>query len=237
MNPVANANTISSLASLIGDPARANILSALMGGKALTAGELAYCASVRPQTASSHLAKLLDGELIAVEQQGRHRYYRIASPAVAEAFENLSSLAATAPRRQRVTGPKDAAMRQARTCYDHMAGRLAVAITDSLVKRRFLILEERLGVITDEGRSFLSENGIDWDAGAASRRPLCRTCVDWSERRMHLAGRLGATLLSGFMGRNWVNRSRHDHRTLVVTRAGETGFREIFGISRDVLSL
>ncbi|WP_299862535.1 helix-turn-helix transcriptional regulator [uncultured Hoeflea sp.] len=235
MSTVANANTISSLASLIGDPARANILLALMGGKALTAGELAFCASVRPQTASGHLAKLIDGQLIAVERQGRHRYYRLASPAVAEAFENLSSLAAAGPGRHRPTGPKDASMRHARTCYDHMAGRMAVAITDVLVERRFLVVEERSGLITEEGKHFLAGIGIDPDAGAASRRPLCRTCMDWSERRMHLAGRLGASLLLGFMDRNWVRRTRHDHRTLVITPAGETGFRELFGISPHLL--
>ena len=225
----ANANTISAIAALMGDPARANILSALMGGKALTASELAYCAGVSPQTASGHLAKLVDGGLVSVEKQGRHRYHRLASASVAEAFESLSGLAATGPRRQRATGPKDAAMRQARTCYDHMAGRLAVAITDALSSRKLIIIEDRSGLITDEGKSFLAGIGLDLDPKEKSARPLCRTCLDWSERRMHLGGRLGASLLTRSLELHWV-RPGKDSRSLSITPKGELEFRSLFGI-------
>lgn len=230
----ANANTISAIAALIGDPARANILSALMGGKALTAGELAYCASVSPQTASGHLARLVDGGLVSVEKQGRHRYHRLASVSVAEAFESLSGLAATGPRHHRTTGPKDAAMRLARTCYDHMAGGLAVAITESLTSRRLIVLEDRSGLVTDEGTSFLASIGLDLDPKAKSTRPLCRACMDWSERRMHLGGRLGASLLQRSVECNWV-RQDNDSRTLTITPKGEIALRTQFGIPAEAL--
>lgn len=231
--PAANASTISSIAALIGDPARANILSALMAGKALTAGELAFCAHVTPQTASGHLAKLLDGQLVAVEKQGRHRYFRLASPAVAEAFESLSGLAAAGPARQRSTGPKDVSMRRARTCYDHMAGGLAVAITDSLVGRGLVVIEDRSGMITEDGSRFLSDIGIALKARTGSTRPLCRACLDWSERRMHLGGQLGASLLTKSLENNWV-RSANDDRALTITRDGEQAFHKIFALSRDL---
>jgi DNA-binding transcriptional ArsR family regulator len=232
----ANANTISAIAALIGDPARANILSALMGGKALTASELAYCAFISPQTASGHLAKLVDGGLVTVEKQGRHRYHKLASASVAEAFESLSGLAATGSTRHRTTGPKDAAMRQARTCYDHMAGRLAVAITDALSSRQLIIIEDRSGWITDEGKSFLAGIGLDLDPREKSSRPLCRTCLDWSERRMHLGGRLGASLLQRSIDCNWV-RPGKDSRTLSITPRGEIEFRSVFGIPAEALGL
>ena len=230
----ANANTISAIAALIGDPARANILPALIGGKALTAGELAYCAGVSAQTASGHLSKLLDGGLVTVEKQGRHRYHRLASTSVAEAFESLSGLASAGPKRQRTTGPKDAAMRQARTCYDHMAGRLAVAITDALTSRDLIVVEDRSGFITDKGRKFFSQIGLDIDPVAKSTRPLCRTCLDWSERRMHLGGRLGASLLKRSVECNWV-RPGKDSRTLSITPRGELDFHKLFGISAEAL--
>ena len=232
----ANANTISAIAALIGDPARANILLALMGGKALTAGELAYCASVTPQTASGHLARLVDGGLVTVEKQGRHRYHRLASASVAEAFESLSGLAATGPgpRYPRSTGPKDSAMRMARTCYDHMAGRLSVAIIESMTTRNLIILEDRSGLITDEGRNFLTGLGLDLDSKAGSSRPLCRTCMDWSERRMHLGGRLGSALLQKSLASNWVRQDK-ESRTLAITPKGERAFRDQFGIPVEVL--
>lgn len=232
----ANANTISAIAALMGDPARANILSALMGGKALTASELAYCAGVTPQTASGHLAKLIDGGLVIAEKQGRHRYHRLASASVAEAFESLSGLAATGPRRHRPTGPKDAAMRQARTCYDHMAGRLAVAITDALSSRQLIIIEDRSGLITDTGKSFFAGIGLDLDPKQNSARPLCRTCLDWSERRMHLGGRLGASLLQRSIECNWV-RPGKDSRSLSITPKGELEFRSLFGIPAEALGV
>lgn len=230
----ANANTISAVAALMGDPARTNILFALMSGKALTATELGYHAGVSAPTASGHLAKLLDGQLITLEKQGRHRYYRLASPAVAETLEGLTTLAASGPKPLRPTGPKDAAMRQARTCYDHMAGRLAVAITDALTSRHMLVIEDRSGLITDEGRRFFSDFGIDLEKRPGSARPLCRTCLDWSERRMHLGGRLGASLLKRSIECNWV-RPGSNSRSLIITPKGEIDFHTLFGIPSQAL--
>ncbi|WP_417425591.1 ArsR/SmtB family transcription factor [Hoeflea sp.] len=229
MNNQATAITISAVAALIGDVARANILTALMSGKALTAGELAHHAGVSAPTTSGHLAKLVDGALVSVEKQGRHRYYRLASASVAVAFESLSDLAAVGPKRHQPTGPKDQAMRQARTCYDHIAGRLAVALTDSLVARGLIMIEDRAGLVTDEGRQFFCDFGIDLDPKPGSARPLCRTCLDWSERRVHLGGRLGAQLLAQSLERHWV-RPVKDTRTLTITRDAERGFQELFGI-------
>ncbi len=192
MSTIASANTIAEVASLIGDVARANMLSALMGGQALTAGELAQQAGVTAQTTSGHLAKMLEAQLITVEKQGRHRYYRLASADVATALHALMAVAASGPARYRPLGPRDAALRLARTCYDHMAGRLAVAITDRLTADGSIRLADGAGVVSEEGRRFFCDLGIDLEPAAGTQRPLCRTCLDWSERRPHLAGRLGA---------------------------------------------
>lgn len=234
MTNQASGLSIAAVAALIGDVARSNILHALMGGKALTATELGHHAGVSAPTTSGHLARLLDGQLVAVEKQGPHRYFRLASPAVAEALEGLGNLAATGPVRHRPTGPKDLAMRHARTCYDHMAGRLAVALTDSLTARGLIVFEDRAGLVTDDGRSFFADLGIDLDPKPKSARPLCRTCLDWSERRMHLGGRLGASLLARSVERGWV-RTIKESRALDITRAGERGFADTFGIPMETL--
>ena len=229
-------NAIAEMAALIGDPARANILIALIGGQALTAGELAWRAGVTPQTTSGHLAKLACAGLIALEKQGRHRYYRLASPEIAQAMESLMAVAATGPRRYRPTGPRDEAMRIARTCYDHLAGRLGVALADSLCREGHVALSDGAGLVTDEGRHFLQDFGIDLGARAPGQRPLCRTCLDWSERRPHLAGRLGAALLLRTLDLGWIARAG-DSRAIRVTRAGEEGFASTFQISMDRLRM
>jgi DNA-binding transcriptional ArsR family regulator len=200
--------SIAANAFLMGDPARANMLAALMGGEALTAGELAAHAGVTPQTASGHLARLRDGGLLAVVRQGRHRYFHLASPQVAEALEGLMALSGNGQVR-RVRGPRDAAMRLARSCYDHLAGRLGV------------------GIVSDDGRRFLSDFGIDVGALHAGKRPLCRTCLDWSERRAHLAGRLGAALLDRSIALGWLLRVPAS-RTLRISQVGEHGFAGTF---------
>ena len=187
MTNQASATTISAIAALIGDVARANILSALMSGKALTASELAHHAGVSASTTSGHLARLVDGQLIAVERQGRHRYYRLTSAAVAEAIESLSNLAATGPRHHRPTDPNDKALRHARTCYDHMAGRLAVAMTDALMWRGLIVVEDRSGLITDEGRQFFADFGIDLEPKPKSARPLLPH-LSRLERATHASG-------------------------------------------------
>lgn len=217
------------VAALAGDPARATMLLSLMDGRALTAGELATAAGVTAQTASGHLARLVAAGLLAVERQGRHRYHRIASPLVAQMVETIQSVSAAGPtaRPPRV-GPRDAALRLARTCYDHLAGRVAVAITDRLVTDGGLILDGDGGVLTGAGRDRLAALGIEVPS-PCGRRAFCRPCLDWSERRMHLAGTLGAALLDGLVTRGWLRRGA-ETRAVLVTPAGELGLRQAFGI-------
>jgi DNA-binding transcriptional ArsR family regulator len=228
MPNVASGNTIAAVASLIGDVARANMLSALMGGQALTAGELARHAGVTAQT-SGHLGKLTDAQLIAVEKQGRHRYYRLASPDVAHAIHALMAVAVSGPKRHHPIGPKDEALRLARTCYEHMAGRLAIAVADTLTNADYIVVADEAGLITDEGRRFFCDFGIDLEQTPRSKRPLCRTCLDWSERRPHIAGRLGAALLDRVLDLRWITRTP-ESRALRITRAGELGFGGTFGL-------
>ena len=230
MSNMVSGNTVAEVARLIGDVARANILSALMGGQALTAGELAHRAGVTPQTTSGHLARLAEAELVKVEKQGRHRYYRLASADVAQALHALMTVAAGGPKRHRPIGPRDAALRLARTCYDHMAGRLAVALADSLCANGHVVIADGAGLVTDTGRRLLCDFGVALDDGAKGRRPLCRTCLDWSERRSHLAGRLGAGLCQRCLDLGWIARGR-DSRAVTFTPKGIEGFQKTFGIT------
>lgn len=200
---------IARIGALIGDPARANILGALMSGKALTASELAAEAGITGPTASSHLKKLMEGGLLAQAKQGRHRYFTLAGPEVGAALEAVMGLAADRGHLRARTGPKDPAMRSARVCYDHLAGTLAVRMFDSLRARQMLALDGADDglVLTAEGRDFVSGLGIDIGALTRRRRPMCRACLDWSERRNHLAGSLGAALLTRFQDQGWMRRS------------------------------
>ena len=232
MTTVVSANTLAQAAALIGDPARANILLALLDGRALTAGELAWHAGVSAQTTSGHLGKLAEAELVVVARQGRHRYHRLASPEVAQALEALSALVAVGPKRHRPTGPRDEALRVARRCYDHLAGRLGVGLAASLCDRGHVVIPDArdgAAALTGEGVSFLADAfGIDLGS-TAGRRPLCRTCVDWSERLPHLAGRLGAALCARSLELGWIEASR-DSRAVVITPAGRLGFARTFGL-------
>lgn len=232
MSNTASGNTIAEVAALIGDVARANILSALMGGQALTAGELAWHAGVSAQTTSGHLAKLTDARLLALEKQGRHRYYRLASPEIAHAMEALMAVAASGPKRHRPVGPRDEAMRAARTCYDHMAGRLSIALADALCQNGHVILSDGSGIVTDSGRQFFCDFGIDLKTDTRSKRPFCRTCLDWSERRPHLAGHLGVALFNRSLDLGWVARLA-DSRALRITIAGQRGFITVFRLQSD----
>jgi len=226
-----NTAAMAEIAALAGDPARASMLHALMDGRALTATELAHAAGVAPQTASGHLGQLTRAGLLAVQRQGRHRYHRLASPEVARLLEALLLLAAETrgPQRARASGPRDEKMRAARTCYDHLAGRLGVGIADALTARGFVEFAEEAGLVTEAGERFLSGLGISMEAPARTSRPLCRTCIDWSERRPHLAGRLGAAICAHCLERGWVRR-RADGRALDITPAGGLAFREVFGL-------
>jgi DNA-binding transcriptional ArsR family regulator len=217
------------VAALVGDPARANILAALMGGGALTAGELVHAAGVSPQTTSGHLGRLVDGRLIACVKQGRHRYYRIATTRVAEMLEGIMSVAADSPPRHRPTSKRDDAMRIARTCYDHFAGKLGVGLTNVLCMRGHLALANDGGEVTETGIAFLQEFGIDLAAMRRRRRIFCRPCLDWTERRPHLGGSVGAGLAQRCFDLGWLDRMR-DSCALLVTPKGRRGFKDVFGL-------
>jgi DNA-binding transcriptional ArsR family regulator len=223
---------IAEAAALIGDPSRAAMLSALMDGRALTATELAYSAGVTPQTASGHLSRLTEAKLVEVEKQGRHRYYRLANEHVAHALEALMNLAVHGAPRHRPTGPRDEAMRFARTCYDHLAGQVGVALTRSLLNDD--IIKESNGAfeITPSGETRLEKLGIELASLRKGRRAIASRCLDWSERTPHLGGALGAALLKELEARRWVLRA-HGTRAVTLTQAGGEGLRSQFGISLD----
>jgi DNA-binding transcriptional ArsR family regulator len=223
---MSNGPPIALIASLIGDPARANMLLALMGGKALTASELANEAGVTPQTASGHLARLLDGGLVFCVQQGRHRYFRLASPEIADLLESLMGIAVRSVRPKTRTGPRDQALRRARVCYDHLAGEEGVNLTDGLLSSGSLAVRDGSFVLTGAGRRFLCDFGIDIAALEQQRRPLCRACLDWSERRSHLGGAVGASLLSRFEALGWMRRVAGS-RVMQVTPNGQLGLRRL----------
>ncbi|MFN3475463.1 MAG: ArsR/SmtB family transcription factor [Blastomonas sp.] len=195
------------MAALIGDPARANILVALMDGRALTVTELAQIAGVMVQTASGHLAKLSDAAMIVTEKQGRHRYVRLSGPDIAHVLEGLMGLAQRTGAVPARPGPRDAELRTARTCYDHLAGERGVELFDLLLQRNLIEMSDRLSV-TAAGRAFFIDLGLDMRALDARRRPLCRACLDWSERRHHLGGALGAEIFAMFIERRWAVRKQ-----------------------------
>lgn len=224
------------VAALSGDPARANMLHALMDGRALTATELARAGGITPQSASSHLARMTAVGMLTVEKQGRHRYHRLATPSVARMLESIMQVAADLePDRKRLTvGPRDAALRKARTCYDHFAGQLGVALTDALVEHGRVELTSDAGILTDAGVAFMGEIGIDTASMLArgtgrSGRVLCRPCLDWSERRPHLAGSLGAALCAHSMDQGWTRRIQGT-RAVEVTPKGARVVREKFRV-------
>lgn len=226
---------IAMVAALVGDPARANILTALLSGRALTATELAHQASITPQTASSHLAKLEAGGLIEQEKQGRHRYYRLTDPDVAGVLEGLAGLAARAGHMRLRTGPKDPALRRARICYDHLAGDLGVQMLDSMKKQRLLRQRKQDIELTAEGERFLKKAlQLSAETLAHPRRPVCKACLDWSERRHHLAGTLGAAMMMRFTELKWAARdATPGSRVVNFTRTGEKRFAALFGDGMD----
>ena len=222
---------IAMIAALVGDPARSNMLTALMTGRALTASELAHQAGVTPQTASSHLSKLESGGLIEPEKQGRHRYYRLSDPDVADVLERLAGLAARTGHMRVRTGPKEPALRRARICYDHLAGDLGVQMLDSM-KAQALVQQTRQDIaLTAEGERFLAERlQISPDMLAHPRRPVCKACLDWSERRHHLAGMLGAAMMARFTELAWAARDETPgSRVVNFSRNGEKRFAALFG--------
>jgi DNA-binding transcriptional ArsR family regulator len=221
---------IAAIGALVGDQARVRMLTTLFDGRALTATELAAAAGVTPATASSHLSKLTKGGLLTGVSQGRHRYFRIASREVASMLEGIMVVAAEpSPAGTRAAPKIDPALRAARTCYDHIAGRLGVALADSLVTRGAILLGDGAGEVTADGQDFLRAFGVPEKAPRGSRRLYCRACLDWSERRIHLSGVLGAALLARCEELGWVVRAL-DSRALMVTKLGERGFARTFNV-------
>ncbi len=237
MTNIASGLAVAEIGALVGDVARANMLHALMAGRALTAGELAWIGGVGASTASEHLAKLAASGLVAVEKQGRHRYFRLSSPAVARMLEGISAVVATeGPQRYRPASRIDEALRRARLCYDHLAGRLGVALCEALTKRECVLLSEDGGVVTEAGQRFFADLRIDLGQLQRRRRLFCRPCLDWSERRHHLAGSLGAALAARCFELGWIEPIR-DSRAVAVTRQGREGLASRFGIRNEELRI
>ncbi|HUC16882.1 MAG TPA: helix-turn-helix transcriptional regulator [Acetobacteraceae bacterium] len=225
----ATAPSIAEVAALVGNPARANMLTALLDGRAATAGELAQAAGVSPQTTSGHLAKLTEARLLLLSKQGRHVYYRLASPLIGRMLEGIMAVAADGPPRYRPRSGGDEALRTARTCYDHLAGRLGVALADALAARGQVALGEDGGEVTEEGEAFFTDFGLPITGLRNGRRTFCRPCLDWSERRPHLAGALGAALTDRLFTLGWVLRQRNT-RAVLISAKGQTGLKAAFGI-------
>lgn len=221
------APNIARVGALIGDPARASMLTALMSGRALTAAELAREANITPQTASSHLGKLEQGGLLQVRKQSRHKYFSLLNEEVAQVLEALMGLVASDDLIRNRLGPSDAAMRNARVCYNHLAGDRGVQLYDSLIRQRFLRRRDGALILTKAGERFTSELGIDLIQLKKGRTALCRECLDWSERRSHLAGSLGRAYFSRFEEMGWIKRAEAS-RAVTFTRKGSVGFDKYF---------
>jgi DNA-binding transcriptional ArsR family regulator len=218
------------IAALIGDHARAEILTALMAGEALTATELAAVASLTKQTISAHLSKLLDAKLIAVESQGRHRYFRLADRDVAHLLETLMGVAFRTGALRARSSPREPALRTARVCYDHLAGDLGVLAFESLEQHHRIRRAQGALAVTRAGKQFFSELGVDVDGLASKRRSLSHPCLDWSVRRHHLGGAVGAALLSRCYELGWARRIRNS-RVVSFTPVGERAFRRCFPVT------
>lgn len=210
--------------ALIGDPSRARMLDSLMGGRALAAGELARIAGVGASTASEHLARLLDGGLVEVVAQGRHRYFRIAGPAVGEALEALSHVAPPRPVTSLRASSHARSLAFARTCYDHLAGRCGVLLHDALLTQGWLSASYD---VTPAGSAALGTWGVDVEATRGRRRTFARPCLDWTERRSHLAGALAADIGSALIDRGWFVRRAADSRSLRLTDVGRAGLVDL----------
>jgi DNA-binding transcriptional ArsR family regulator len=220
---------IAEIAALVGEPARATMLSALLDGRALTAHELAFAARVTPQTASTHLAKLTEAGLLRRLRQGRHRYFRLASPKVVDMLDAIVAIALETRPRYRPLSHNAQELSAARICYVHLAGRLGVDLTDALTARKYIVLGDDGAEITPAGTRFLVEFGIDFSALSSARRRFCKVCIDWTERRPHIAGPVGAALTRRYFDLSWIERMK-DSRAVMVTAAGKRGFTKTFGI-------
>ncbi len=220
---------IAEIAALVGDPARATMVSALLDGRALTASELAAAARITPQTASTHLAKLTEAGLLSVGRSGRYRYFQLASPTVADMIDGIVAVALQKRPRYRPLSREARALNAARICYDHLAGRLSVVLTDSFVAREYVVLDGEAAEITAPGARFFTEFGIGLPTLRSARRHACRLCLDWTERRPHIAGAVGAALTGRYFDLGWMQRMKRGH-AVIVTPLGRRGFQKTFGV-------
>lgn len=221
--------SIASIAALVGSPARASILTILFDGRALTATELSHAAGVSSATTSEHLGKLAAAGLLNCEKHGRHRYYRLAGSHIAEALEPLFHLVQARPVPMRVPPPQVQALREARLCYDHLAGRLGVMLAGAMADRRLLIPSDRDYRLSDEGEAFCRHLGIDLQQARSQRRMFARQCLDWSERKPHLAGALGAAVTEVAFKRGWIKRTNR-RRIVRVTDRGRAAFADLLDV-------
>lgn len=221
---------IAYVASLIGDKARSRMLTALMGGKALTATELALEGEITAQTASSHLGKLVEGGLLSMRKQGRHRYFQLSDPAVAGVIERMLTLSVTSSPAKVRTGPRDPHLRQARICYDHLAGELGVRLFDALQQQGLLEIHGDDARLSQSGEIFFTGLGVNLSLLRQRKRPMCKACLDWSERRSHLAGTLGQWILDDALAQRWFVR-RPDSRVIDVSDIGAKQFSKRYGAS------
>jgi DNA-binding transcriptional ArsR family regulator len=220
---------IAEVAALVGDPARATMVSALLDGRALTASELAVAARITPQTASTHLAKLTRAGVLSVVRRGRHRHFQLGSPTVVEMIEGIVAVALEGRPRYRPLSGEARALGAARICYDHLAGRLSVDLTDAFVGRGWIVLDDGAAEITTAGARFFTEFGIELPSPRSRRRRSSRLCLDWTERRPHIAGAIGAALTARYFELGWMERMTRSH-AVVVTPLGRRRLRATFGI-------
>ena len=222
-------NKLSLIASIIGDKSRSVMLWNLMDGKAYTATELSLCADISPQSASNHLAKLVKTGILTVTKQGRHRYFSFSSPEAARVMESMATLLPPEPDRVSKSSPEPVGIAYARTCYDHIAGRVGVALTESLVKNRLIASSGEDYLVTGQGKDWFASLGLDVEEIRSQRRSFARQCLDWSERKPHLAGALGGSLLRMMLQKNWVRKTKMS-RELFVTAAGRSGLRDVLNL-------
>ncbi|MGG2938009.1 metalloregulator ArsR/SmtB family transcription factor [Bacillus pacificus] len=223
---------ISYIAKLIAEPTRAIILDCLMNNQALPASELAYMARVSHPTISSHLSKLVEGNLLTVEQHGRHRYYRLANEEVAEVLEKLGTIAPTVQVQSLKQSDQLKQIRYARTCYDHLAGRLGVEITEKLLDKEFIILEKGEYIVTEQGKQWFLNFGINIETADIKRRIFAKPCLDWSERRYHISGWLGSAIAKLFFEQEWITKT-DKNRAVYLTRKGMKVLKDQLGIDME----
>ncbi|MEO6287261.1 MAG: transcriptional regulator [Dyadobacter sp.] len=222
-------NQFSEIAALLGDKSRAVMLWCLLDGRAYTASELAICANISAQSASNHLAKMINANMLGVEKQGRHRYYRYASAEVAQVIESMASLVTLSNEHSRIRKPAQNDFTYARTCYDHLAGKFGVDLTTSLVQRNMLRIEEKRYAVTPEGVVWFQSIGINPEESKSQKRSFAHQCLDWSERKHHLAGALGTSLLNGLMKNDWIRRKQFS-REIIITPTGKLQLSNSLGL-------